>query len=191
MGKLSQGNDDRVKANYCVDFLHHWGVPNDRKSVYENFVCYCRPLKSYQYRIRFLLGGDKPDYAFDAGSPTSSMLETKILVDSVISDAKEGAWFMICDLKCFFLCTTMDMSEFMQILYKYFLEDIIICYNIEDKFSRSFFSVRIKWGIYGLKQTAILAYDQLVNTWRLMGITQSLVPMQNFPTKHEKSYVCV
>ena len=39
------------------------------------------------------------DYAINTGSPASSLLENKILVNSVISDAKEEAQFMNCDLK--------------------------------------------------------------------------------------------
>ena len=99
---LAQGNNTIVKANNCVDFIHHPYVPNDRKVTYENFVYDYRPLKSDQYIIRFLVVGEKLDYTLNAGSPTDSMLETKLLVNSVISDAKEGAQFMSCDLKEFF-----------------------------------------------------------------------------------------
>ena len=34
----AQGNDAGVKANDCVDFIHHQDVTNDRKVTYENFV---------------------------------------------------------------------------------------------------------------------------------------------------------
>ena len=44
--------------------------------------------KVVKYRISLVLGGDKLDYALDAGSPAASMLETKLLVKSVISEAK-------------------------------------------------------------------------------------------------------
>ena len=91
LGGLAQGNYVGVKANNCVDFIHHQDVANDRKVAYANFVCNYRPLKSDQYIILLLVGGDKLDYALDAGSPAASMLETKLLVNSVISYTKEGA----------------------------------------------------------------------------------------------------
>ena len=57
----------------------------------------------------------------------------------------------------------------MRIPYRYFLEDIRIRYNIEEKFSRGFIYVRIKQGMYGLKEAAILAYDQLVKHLKTHG----------------------
>ena len=55
----------------------------------------------------------------------------------------------------------MDTSEYMRIPYKYFLEDIIIRYNLENKLSGGYIFVIIKQGMYGIKQAAILAYEQL------------------------------
>ncbi len=37
-----------------------------------------RPLKSEPLRVRFTVGGDKLDYAYDAGSPTTDLLETNL-----------------------------------------------------------------------------------------------------------------
>ena len=86
--RLSQVNDAGVKANGCVNFIHHQDVPNNRKVTYTNFLCDPGPLKSDHYRISLLLRGEKLDYNFDAGSPAVSMLETKILFNIVILDAK-------------------------------------------------------------------------------------------------------
>ena len=88
LGRLAQGNDVGVKENDWVDLIHHQDVPNDGKVTYANFVCDYQPLKSDQYIICLLVGGDKLDYALDSGSPIDFILETKILVNSVISDAK-------------------------------------------------------------------------------------------------------
>ena len=57
----------------------------------------------------------------------------------------------------------------MIIPYKYFPEDIQVRYNIEEKFSRGFIYVRIKQVIYGRKQAAIIAYDQLVKHLKTHG----------------------
>ena len=63
----------------------------------------------------------------------------------------------------------MDTSEYMQITYKYFREDIRIRYNLEEKISRGYIYVKIKWGMYGLKQAAILAYEHLVKHLKTRG----------------------
>jgi hypothetical protein len=58
----------------------------------------------------------------------------------------------------------MKNNEFMRIKYKYFPEAIRKQYNL-DRFvsSDGYIYIRIKKGMYGLKQAAILAYKHLVN----------------------------
>ena len=119
-------------------------------------------MKSDQCTICLVVGGDKLDYSLDSGSPAASMLETKLLVNSVISDAKEGATFMSCELKDLFLCSAMDTGKYMQIPYKYFPEDIRIWCNLEEKLSRGYIYLRTKRGICGIKQASILAFEKLV-----------------------------
>ena len=94
---------------------------------------------------------------------------------------------MIFDLKDLFLCATIDTSEYMQITYKYFPEDIQIRYNLEEKFSRGFTSVRIKRGVYGLKQAAILAYDQQVKHLKTRGYYPVISTNEYLSTKHENN----
>jgi hypothetical protein len=43
------------------------------------------------YRIRMVVGGDKLLYPDDPASPAASLLETKLLINSTISDAHKGA----------------------------------------------------------------------------------------------------
>ena len=54
-----------------------------------------------------VVGGDKFTYDADTCSLAASLLETKILVNSTISDARKGARFMSLDHKDFFLATPM------------------------------------------------------------------------------------
>ena len=46
-------------------------------------------------------------YDEDTGAPAASLLETKIFVNSVISNAKNGAKFMALDIKDFYLVSPM------------------------------------------------------------------------------------
>ena len=162
LGRLLKGNDAGVSSTDSIDFIYFSEVPSDKKVTYANFVCDYRPLKSEVYRTRMVVGGDKLDYFLDAGSPTTNLLETKILLNSVISDAAKGARFMSCDLKDFFLATPMADPEYMRLHIKHIPADIIKRYNVQPLIHNDYVYCKIKKGVYGLKQAAILAYNQLL-----------------------------
>ena len=67
-----------------------------------------------------VVGGDKLDYSNDTTSPAASLIETKLLLNSVISDSARGVRFMTLDIKDFFLQTTMKECKYMKIHEKYF-----------------------------------------------------------------------
>ena len=69
---------------------------------------------------------------------------------------------MSADLSNFFLASPMPRDEFMKVKYKYFPEDIRKLYGLENKKTEDgYIYIRIKKGMYGLKQAALLAYEQL------------------------------
>ena len=103
LGRLAQGFDNCVKAQDAMDFIYHREIPAQQKVTYANFVCDLRPLKSEKFRVRMTVGGDKLDYFDNTSSPTASLIETKLLINSVISDHKsKNAKFCSMDLKVFF-----------------------------------------------------------------------------------------
>ena len=66
-------------------------------------VCNYRPLKEEKFRVCLTIGGDKLPYDDETASPAADLLETKILLNSTISDAHKGARFTGIDIKnCFF-----------------------------------------------------------------------------------------
>ena len=67
-----------------------------------------------------MVDGDKLVYQEDAGSPATNLLKTKLLINSVISDSKQGARLMSSDLKGFFLMLPMPVPECMKIHIKIF-----------------------------------------------------------------------
>ena len=163
LGRLAQSNKYGVKSTDTIEFIPRSEVPNGRDVTYANFILDYRPLKSEPNRVRLTVGGDKLSYDADAGSPAASLLETKIMLNSIISDAHRGAKFMGLDLKDFFLASPMARPEYMRINYKHFPQDIKEMYNIDAlKASDNYVYVKIKRGMYGLKQAAILAYEFLV-----------------------------
>ena len=66
-----------------------------------------------------MVRGDKLPYSEDPGSSVANLLETKLLLDIVISDAAIDARFMSIDLKDHFLFSPMDKPEYMTIHCKY------------------------------------------------------------------------
>ena len=162
-GRLAQGNENGVKGTDTIEFIPQQQVPTNAKVTYASFVCDHRPLKPEPFRVRIVVGGDKLEYQFDAGSPAASLLETKLLLNSTISDSKNGARFFTADVKDFFLATPMKDPEYMRVPFKYFPKDIVTKYNLHTIVSsNNFIYIKIKKGMYGLKQAAVLAYQQLV-----------------------------
>ena len=103
------------------------------------------------------MGGDKLPYDEDSGSPAANMLETKLLFNSVISDAHKGAQFCSMDLKDMFLHTPMENPEYMKVPFRFFPEDIRQQYGLYNMVHNDFIYIKIKGGMYGLKQAALLA----------------------------------
>ena len=99
-------------------------VPKDKQVTYALYVCDYRLLKDKPYYMRITIGEDRLDYKDDTRSPAANLLETKILLNSVISDAHRGARFMSADIKDHFLVTPMDQPEYMKVHYKYIPKDI-------------------------------------------------------------------
>ena len=179
LGRLSKGNDAGVGWIDTMEFITKSEVPSNKKVTYCSFVCDIRPLKAEKYRVKLVVGGDKLDCVFDTGSPVASMLDTKILCNSVISDAHRGARFLDADLKDFFLQSYMKDPEYMRIAYKYFPADIIKRYDLMHKVAPDdYIYIKIKRGMYGLKQAAILAYEQLVENLAPYGYRP--IPTTNF-----------
>ena len=106
------------------------------------------------------------------------MTDTKILCNSIISDAHQGARFLDADIKDFFLMSTMKEPEYMKIASKYIPDDIKQRYNLQDKITNGYIYIKIKRGMYGLKQAAVLAHEQLVENLKPFGYHP--IPNTNF-----------
>ena len=160
--RLGDGKLKKVKPTHTIEFIKENEIPNGRKVTYGNFVCDIRPLKDEPNRVRLTVGGDKLDYPYDATSPALTLIETKMILNSTISDAHKGAKFFSTDLKDFFLKTPMARPEYMKIKIKYFPADIQKAYHLLHLVSLDgYIYCRIVKGMYGLKQAARIAYDLL------------------------------
>ena len=99
-----------------------------------------------------MVGGEKLEYKNNSGSPAANLLETKLLFNSTISDAKDGAKFLSMDLKDMFFQTTMKDPEYTRVPLKYFPADIIKRYHLEALLhTDGYVYIKIKKGTYGLR----------------------------------------
>ena len=119
MGRLAQGNKLGVLTTNNIKFIKQSQVPNYRKFTYASFVCDHRPLKTEPWRVWLVVGGYRLPYEAAAGSPAPNLVETKIILNSTISDANYGEKNLSCNLKDFFLASPMAKSEYMKVSIKY------------------------------------------------------------------------
>lgn len=106
---------DRIKGTTTCFFIARPQVPPDRKVTYANFICNVCPQKKETHRIRCTVGGDKLDYPGDASSPTVYILDTKVHLNSIISDARKGARYLCMDISNYYLGTPMKYYQYMRI----------------------------------------------------------------------------
>ena len=89
-GHLDQGNDNGVAAIDTIKSIHYQSIPKENKVTYTSFVYNHITLKDEECHIRLVVGGDKLEFYSDSGSPATDLTETKILLNSIISDTKKA-----------------------------------------------------------------------------------------------------
>jgi hypothetical protein len=167
----SRSVNEQIAGNNTMHFILPHQVPAGRKVTYATFVCTMRPGKAEPWRIRMTVGGDRLIVDFDVRSPAISMLDMKLHINSVISDAKHGARYCTADLKDFFLQSFMKVYQYMRIHRRYLPQAIIDEYKLTPEHfdTNGYIYMEIRKGMYGLKEAAILAYEQLRDHLALSG----------------------
>ena len=193
-GRLAQGNDAGVNGTNTIVFIPRAEVPDDKKVTYASMVCDYRLLKDEKHRIRIIVGEDRLVYYDDAASPATNILETKIMINSTISNARRGARFITLDIKDYFLATPIRDPEYMRVRLKYIPEDIRKKYHIMDIVTKdNWVFIKIQKGMPGLKQAAILAYQHLKNSLEPYGYTpiEGTVGLWKHDKRPTKFCLCV
>ena len=69
---------------------------------------------------------------------------------------------MSCDIKDFFLASPMCKPKYMKMKFSIFPQDIVDQYSLADKVAPDgyIYILKFKKGMYGLKEAAVLAYEQ-------------------------------
>ena len=124
-GRLAQGVGTRMPTgNSTIFFIHQSDIPTHKKITYSRLIVVdIRPLKEEKFRVRITVGGDKLDFFGDASSVAASLATVKLLLNSVIST--KGAVFSTADIKDFFYASFLPDSEYMKMLLKMILTEII------------------------------------------------------------------
>ena len=190
-GRLAQGNKYGVLSTDTIEFIAFEAVPRNRDVTYLTMVFDYRPLKSEPYRCRLVVGGDRLSFDDDASAPTTDLTETKLLLNSVISDAWQGARFCSADLKDFFLASPMQRPEYAKIHIKYIPQDIIDQYNLMELVHNDYIYIKIKRGMYGLKQAALLAYQHLLTFLKPAGYEPIEISIGMWKHKTRKTIFCL
>ena len=102
------------------------------------------------------------DYEYDPSLSALSILDTKIILNSIISDAKKGTRFYTAYIKNFYVNNPMKKYRHMKILLKFITPDIMDEYNIQNVASHDFVYVEIRKGMHGLKEAGVIAFNRLV-----------------------------
>ena len=121
------------------------------------------PSSPKTHRVCLTVGGNKLDYEENSSSPAVSLLDTKILLNSVISDTNKGTRYWTVDMKNFYLNNPMKTYRYIKIPIHFFMDEILQECNINKIVHKGYVYVDIRKCIYGLKEASILAYTALVN----------------------------
>ena len=93
-------------------------MPQGQNVTHAKFSMYYRILKSEPWRARLGDVGNKLDCEFYVGSLPAYLLETKLLMSSVINDVRRGARLMSLDLKDRILALPILETKFVHIPLK-------------------------------------------------------------------------
>ena len=113
--------------------------------------------------------GDQLDFPGDPSSPATSMLTTKIHLNSTILDAKKGARNLNLDIKNFFLGSRMDYYQYARVHASLIPKEISLEYPDLVVEANGFVYFEARKGIHGLKEASLLAFKQLVTNLKPFG----------------------
>jgi hypothetical protein len=185
---LDHSSKDRITGISTVFFIAKSHVPPKRKVTYANFVCNIRPQKTETHRVRMTAGGDKVNYPGDASSPTVSMMDSKLHINSTISDAKHGARHLGLDIKDYFLGTPMAYFQYMRVSPLVIPREVWNDprYDIQVN-ADGYVYLEIRRGMYGLKEVAIIAFNQLVTKLAPAGLQASTLHPRPLAPPHQEN----
>jgi hypothetical protein len=105
------------------------------------------------------VGGNRLDYSGEVATSTSDITTFKILI--IITLSTKDAEMMMMDINDYYLGTPLHRYEYMRMLLSKFPEEIINRYNLKELAVDGWVYIEIRKGMYGLKQSGLLANQLL------------------------------
>ena len=126
----SRPPDDRIEGTSTIFPIRKHQVPPGRKVTYVSFVCDIRPQKKETHRTRMVAGCDKLDYPGDPSSPAVSVLNSKLMINSILSDASKGAEGTVADISNFYLGSSLKFFQYIRVLASLIPQEIFKEYKL-------------------------------------------------------------
>ena len=167
LGQLAQGIRN-IKGTNTITAILKSVILKDKKVTYKKIVCEMRTHKDVKERTRLTVGGNLLDFTDNLSTPTASVTTVKFVLNSVISTPNTK--YLTADIQHFYLNNDLPDPEYMRLPISIIPQDFIDVYNlttlVDDQVWVSF---RIDKGMYGLKQTGIIANESLVKNMAPFG----------------------
>ena len=160
---------ERLTGTGTIYPIRKTDVPLGRTVTYINFICAIRPNKEEKHRVRATFGGDQLDFPGDPSSPSTSILTTKIHLNSTISDARKGARYFTLDIKNFFLGSPMEYFQYARVPASIIPQEVFDEYPEMVVEADGYVYFEARKGIYGLKEAGLLAFKHLVTNLKPHG----------------------
>jgi hypothetical protein len=152
---------------------NHTHTKREKDNIYGKIVCNYKPHKKETERVRLRVGGDRLDFSGDVATSKADITTFKILINSTLS-TKDAAMMMM-DIKNYYMGTHLPWYEYIRMLLSRFPEEIVDKYNLKALAVEGWVYIKIRKGMYGLKQAGLLA-NQLLQ--------KRSVPFGYYPVRH-------
>ena len=137
-----------------ISFIKQRQVPQNAKFTYANFLCDIKK-KAESHRTRLTVGGKKLDYPADPSALAVGLLDTKIHLNSVLSDSKKTARYYLNNL--------LTHLQYKRIHAKYFTEEFRKEDNMDDFINKyGYVYCEIINSMYALREAGCIAFQNLV-----------------------------
>ena len=97
---MAQGVGNRVKGTNTIFFIHRSGFPAGKRVTYGRIVVSIRPNKTETHGVRITGRGGKLSYEGPTATQCASLITTKILLNSMVSNILD--MFMCADIDNFY-----------------------------------------------------------------------------------------
>ena len=174
----------------ALEWVHYKNIPKHKRPTYARYTVAFRPEKEEKWRVRITAGGDKLKYDGVVTTQVASLETFKILVNSTIST--EGARMCTADISNMYLNSDLPEPEYVKFPANMVPTRIITHYNLTNYIMHGYLYARINKCWYGLKQSGLIAHNDLTELLKSHGYVKSTTTKGLFThTKRNIAFILV